>query len=73
MGVAAGSFSNSIGMGLATSGQTSASVSFGIGSYDFTNNKWGFLGKKGNKWYENMAYSFGAMANLGNVVALFGC
>jgi hypothetical protein len=42
-------------------------VSFGIGSYDFANNKWGFLGKKGNKWYENLGYGLGTLANLKDI------
>ncbi len=40
------------------------SINFGVASYDLTNNSWGYLGKKGNKWYENLGYGLGAMANL---------
>lgn len=47
-----------------------ASISFGIGSYDITNNEWGFLGKKGNKWYENLGYTFGALANASDIINL---
>jgi hypothetical protein len=58
-------------MAAMTGGQTPVSISFGFASYDFTNNKWGYLGKKGNKWYENAAYSFGALANLSDILTGF--
>ena len=53
-----------------TGGQTPISVNFGFASYDFTNDRWGFLGKKGNKWYENVGYGLGALANLSDAVSL---
>jgi hypothetical protein len=46
-------------------------MSLGIASYDFTNGTFGYLGKKGNKWYENLGYGFGALANLSDMVSLF--
>ena len=46
------------------------SINFGIASYDFTNNSWGYLFKRGNKWYENIGYGFGSMANLSDMVSL---
>jgi hypothetical protein len=64
MGIMGGSLMNSIGMAAVTGGQTPVSISFGVASYDFTNNEWGYLGKKGNKWYENVGYGLGALANL---------
>jgi predicted nuclease of restriction endonuclease-like (RecB) superfamily len=30
----------------------------------------GYLGKKGNKWSENLAFSFGALANVSDIVSL---
>lgn len=45
-------------------------MSIGVASFDFTNGKVGFLGKKGNKWYENLGYGMGALANLSDGVAL---
>ncbi len=60
------------GMSVATLGNKSPSVSLGVASYDFGSGEWGYLGKKGNEWYEDMAYAFGAMANLTDVVSLFG-
>lgn len=46
-------------------------MSIGVASFDFTNGKVGFLGKKGNKWYENLGYGLGALANLSDGVSLF--
>lgn len=52
-GIAASSFVNSIGTHIYTGGQTPITMSIGVASFDFTNRKVGFLGKKGNKWHEN--------------------
>jgi hypothetical protein len=65
--IASSSLINSVGTWAYTGGQTPISISFGIASYDFTNNQWGYLGKKGNKWYENVGYGLGALANLADV------
>lgn len=66
-GLAASSLSNSIGMNIITSGAIPISINFGIGSYDFSSGDWGFLGEKGNKWFENMGYGLGAFANLADL------
>ena len=58
------SFVNSVGTNFYTGGAMPVSINFGVASYDLTNNSWGYLGKKGNKWYENLGYGLGAMANL---------
>ena len=63
-GLMSASFVNSVGTNFYTGGATPVSISFGVASYDLTNNSWGYLGKKGNKWYENLGYGLGAMANL---------
>jgi RHS repeat-associated protein len=70
MGIAGASFMNSVGMAAVT-GQTPISISFGVVSYDFTNNSFGYLGKKGNKWYENLGYGLGALANVSDILAGF--
>jgi hypothetical protein len=62
----------SIGMSGLSGGIISPSIGFGIASYDFGEGKWSYLGRKGNKWYENLAYGFGALGNLSDVVSLFG-
>ncbi|HOU97505.1 MAG TPA: FG-GAP-like repeat-containing protein [Bacteroidales bacterium] len=66
-GLMAGSFTNSVGMNMVTGGQTPVSVSFGVASYNFDNNEWGYLGKKGNSTLENIGYGFGALANLADI------
>jgi RHS repeat-associated protein len=68
--ISASSFVNSVGTYAYTGGQTPVSMSVGIASYDFTNKKFGYLGKGGNEWYENTAYAFGALANLSDTVSL---
>jgi RHS repeat-associated protein len=69
--IAGSSLINSVGTWAYTGGQTPISISFGIASYDFTNNEWGYLGKKGNKWYENLGYGLGALANAADILAGF--
>ena len=66
-GLITSSFVNSVGTHIYTGGQTPVSINFGFASYNITNNEWGYLGKKGNKWYENLGYGLGAMANLSDV------
>ena len=68
--IMASSFINSIGTSFYTGGRTPNSINFGFASYDFTNNSWGYLFKRGNKWYENIGYGFGSMANLSDMVSL---
>jgi hypothetical protein len=72
MGVVSSSFVNSVGTFIYTGGKTDVSINFGLASYNFSKNEWGYLGKRGNKWFQNMAYAFGAMANLQDAVSLFG-
>ncbi|MBP5371918.1 MAG: RHS repeat-associated core domain-containing protein [Bacteroidales bacterium] len=60
-GIVMSSACNSIGTGLYTNGQTPFSMSFGIASYDFTNDEWGWYGKNGNSGLENLGYFMGAL------------
>lgn len=46
-------------------------IHFDIVLYNFMNGSFGHLGKKRNKWYENLGYGLGAMANLSDGFALF--
>jgi hypothetical protein len=57
-------------MNLATGGATPISMNFGFGSYNFTSGEFNYLGKKGNKWYENVGFGLGALGNLGDVVRI---
>ena len=70
-GIAAASLTNSIGTWAYTGGQTPISISLGVASYDFTNGTFGYLGKKGNKWYENLGYGLGALANVSDILIGF--
>ena len=65
--IATSSLLNSVGTCIYTNGKTPVSVSFGFASYDFTNNEWGYLGKKGNSKLENWGYFMGAMANFKDI------
>ena len=69
--IASSSLLNSGGTLAYTGGQTPISVSLGIASYDFTNGTLGYLGKNGNKWYENLGYGLGAVANSTDAFSLF--
>jgi hypothetical protein len=66
-----GSFINSVGTAIYTGGQTDVSVSFGVASYNFDKNEWGYLGKRGNSAIQNMGYGLGALANVSDVLAGF--
>lgn len=68
--IATSSLINSVGTWAYTNGQTPISISLGVASYDFTNGSFGYLGKKDNKWYENLGYGLGALANLSDAVTL---
>ena len=65
------SFINSLGTNFYTGGMTPVSISFGFASYNITDNEWGWIFKFGNKWYENVGYGLGAMANLSDILMWF--
>ena len=71
-GIATSSLINSVGTWAYTGGQTPITMSLGVASIDFTNGTFGYLGKKGNSTLENIGYTFGALANVADVVSLFG-
>ena len=66
--IAMSSLINSVGTAAYTNGQTNIGISFGAFSIDLTNNKLGFIGKKGNKTIENVGYGLGALANVSDVL-----
>jgi RHS repeat-associated protein len=68
MGIMYGSFFNSMGMTALSGGMLSPSVSFGAASYDLGTGEWGYLGKKGNKWYQDVGYGLGALANVSDIL-----
>lgn len=72
-GIMASSLINSVGTNIYTGGETDISLSFGAGSYNFSNNQWNGIWNWGkNSSLENIAYSFGALANLSDAISLFG-
>ncbi|MBR5973179.1 MAG: hypothetical protein IK017_11075, partial [Paludibacteraceae bacterium] len=71
LSIVASSFTNSALTHVYTGGDAPVSVNFGFGSYNFSNNSFGFLGKKGNTALENVGYAFGALANVRDVNGLF--
>lgn len=60
---------NSLGMYAVTGGKSDISISFGFGSYNFSQAEFGYLGKKGNSPLQNVGYSLGLMANLSDGLA----
>ncbi len=70
LGILAGSFANSLGTFAYTGGKTDISMSFGAASFNFTQGNFGYLGKKGNHWLQDVGYGFGAVSNISDVVSL---
>lgn len=66
--LATSSLINSVGTWAYTGGQTPISIGLGVASYDFTNGSFNYLGKKGNKWYENLGYGLGMLANASDIL-----
>jgi RHS repeat-associated protein len=69
--IAAGSFTNSLGMNMWTGGKTDVSMGFGFGAVNLSNGSFGYLGKKGNSTLENIGYGLGALANVADGLAGF--
>lgn len=68
VGIMVSSATFSFGMSGLSDGMIDPSISFGVGSYNLATHEWGYLGKKGNKWTQNVGYAFGALANLQDLV-----
>ena len=68
--IMASSMYNSIGMTVLSGGITSPMMSFGAFSYNFKSGEFSYLGKKGNSFLENIGYTFGAMANVQDIVSM---
>jgi hypothetical protein len=69
--LAASSFINSVGMSCVT-GMPLANISIGAASYDLTSGKFNYLGKKGNGGKENLGYGLGSLANIQDIISLYG-
>jgi len=74
LSIATASFVNSIGTSIYQGGyygQAEIGVSLGAASYSFTQNQWGYIGKKGNSTLENIGYGLGALANVSDILVGF--
>ena len=71
MSIMVASHINSTGMKCLSGGRTDYTLSFGVASYNFTQGKWGYLGKKGNKPIENIGYGLGTIANVSDILKGF--
>lgn len=58
---------NSAGTWLYTNGNSDFTMSFGIASYNLTQNKWGYIGKKGNSILQNIGFAMGSIANISDM------
>ena len=54
-----------------TGGKTDITLSFGFASFNFTSGEFGYLFKKGNSFMETLGYSFGALANIADILVGF--
>ena len=66
-GIMAASAINSAGTWLYTNGNSDFTMSFGIASYNLTQNKWGYIGKKGNSILQNIGFAMGSIANISDM------
>lgn len=69
--IMAGSYTNSMGMAMLSGGDMAPSISFGVASFNFGTGEFGYLGKEGNSFMENLGYGLGALANVSDVLAGF--
>ena len=70
LGFAYSSFYYSCGMSALTEGQIPVTMSMGVIGYNFDGHSMGYPFKTGNKWYQDLGYFFGALANLPDLVTL---
>jgi RHS repeat-associated protein len=70
MGMASGSFVNSLGMSMLT-GNNNMTVNFGVVSYNFANGDVGYLGEKGNKFIQDFGYAMGLIQNANDIMVGF--
>jgi RHS repeat-associated protein len=67
--IIAASTINSAGTFIYSGGKTDITLSFGVASINFSKGEFGYLGKKGNSFMENIGYGFGALANISDLLA----
>ena len=67
----AGSMINSFGMSALSGGMVQPSVNFGFGSFNFGTGEFNYLFDGNNKWYEDLGYGLGAIANMSDIMRGF--
>jgi len=71
LSIVAGSYTSSVGMHIATGGQSKVSIGFGAGSYNVDGNSFdGIWNWDENSGLENFGYSLGTFANFSDVWAI---
>lgn len=70
-GIVMSSYTGSMGMTALSGGMIQPSISYGFGSYNLGTREHNYFLDGDNKWYEDVAYGFGAMANLQDLTALW--
>ena len=71
LSIAASSTLFSAGMYAVSGNKSDITTSLGAVSYNWSKKEFGFLGKKGNSFAENLGYGFGALANVSDILAGF--
>lgn len=69
--IATGSLMNSIGTYAYTGGRTDIMLSLGIASLNISSGEFGYLGRKGNSFIENLGYGLGAISNFNDIMVGF--
>jgi hypothetical protein len=71
LGIMTSSAFNSVGMYVLSGGMMQPSLSFGFGSINLETGEFNYLFDGNNKWYEDLGYAFGALANMQDIAAGF--
>lgn len=58
-------------MAVLSGGRVSPNINFGLASVDLGSGEWNYLGKKGNKWYEDLSYGVAAFGNLSDLWSIY--
>ncbi|QEC40970.1 DUF6443 domain-containing protein [Pseudobacter ginsenosidimutans] len=68
-GIMISSTFNSMGMTVMSNGMVSPTMSLGFASLDMGTGEFNYLGKRGNSFLANVGFTFGALANVSDIVA----
>ena len=70
MGMVGSSYFYSVGMAALSGGMTDVNVSFGVGSYNITQNEFSYFLDGDNEWYQDIGYAMGGIQNANDLLAL---